>query len=462
VNARDGENPLRADIDWAGLSAAVEARGARQWLADAGVRSVHAGIWDTSGTLREKRLSAGAAAQALEDGWNFIDAIERWAPDDRTWQSGGSVHAPVTLDPATARPYPFEPGAALVLGDFLGPLAPTCSPRAALAQTIERARALGLEAEVGWEFECIVLDQPTSEITAGAPLRAAMADNRCWSALTPAVHAQTLGALSDVLAAGAVPLDHLCAELGPGCVELATEHRRALRSADDAALAKLFTKAFFAQRSQTASFMAQLAEDFPGLGGHPSLSLHWMADGRPALAERSGTLSKVAGSAIAGVVALLPELAVMFAPNPNSYRRYAPGNWAPRRANWGQGNYSCGLRVLSDSPETARLELRTPGADVDPYLGLAGFLGAAVWGIEGGLEPPPPLNAPADGRLDASSPALPRDLTDAIERFARSEAAEHLFGASFVAHYAASRTVEDEACRRFVPPGERHRYLSEA
>ena len=34
--------------------------------------------------------------------------------------------------------------------------------------------------------------------------------------------------------------------------------------ADDAATAKLYTKAFFARRQQTASFMAQLSEDFPG------------------------------------------------------------------------------------------------------------------------------------------------------------------------------------------------------
>jgi hypothetical protein len=41
---------------------------------------------------------------------------------------------------------------------------------------------------------------------------------------------------------------------------------------------KLYTKAFFARRGQTATFMAQLSEDFPGLSGNLSLSL-W-DDGR--------------------------------------------------------------------------------------------------------------------------------------------------------------------------------------
>ena len=151
---------------------------------------------------------------------------------------------------------------------------------------VERAAACGLVAEVGWEFELIVLEHTssTSATVGRAPTACmpAMGDNRCWSALTPAVESRGhRGTVRDALAAGDVPVDHCCAELGPGCLELATEHRPALRSADDAALAKLFTKAFFARRGQTATFMAQLAEEFPGLGGHPSLSLRSVADGRP-------------------------------------------------------------------------------------------------------------------------------------------------------------------------------------
>jgi glutamine synthetase len=288
-----------------------------------------------------------------------------------------------------------------------------------------------------------------------------MAANRCWSALTPATEAEVLAGLTDTLARGSVPLDHLCCELGPGCLELATAPHPAVTSADDAALLKLFTKAFFARRGQSATFMAQLGEGFPGLGGHPTLSLRSTTDGRPVLAETNGDLSKTATSAIAGVVALLPELAAMVAPTPNSYRRFTPGNWAPSSATWGIGNYSCGLRVVADRPGSTRLELRVPGADVAPHLGLAMFLGAVVWGIEGGLEPPPPVAAPVDGRL-VGAPGLPRTLGEAVDLFTDSTAAAELFGERFVAHYAASRRAEDEVCRRFVSPSERHRYLADA
>ena len=236
--------------------------------------------------------------------------------------------------------------------------------------------------------------------------------------------------------------------------------RRALASADSAALAKLYTKAHFAGRGQQATFMAQLGPTFPGLGGHPSLSLHSTVDGSPLICDAPGVLSKTGLSAIAGVVALLPELLVLLAPFPNSYRRFGPGNWAPSTATWGEGNYSSALRVVLDDPQTARLELRIPGADVNPHACLAMFLGAALWGVEERLEPPPPVVAPDDGRDVRDAPPLPRDLVDACRCFEASSAARELFGASFVEHMAAAGRAEAAACHRFVSEEERNRYLA--
>jgi len=288
----------------------------------------------------------------------------------------------------------------------------------------------------------------------------AMGDNHCWSALTMGVEAESLDRLATVLGNGAVPLDHVCAELGPGCLEIATRPEPAVRSADSAALAKLYTKAHFAREGRAATFMAQLGEGFPGLGGHPSVSLHSLLDGSPVLLEQPGVLSKPARSAVAGVVSLLPELLAMVAPFPNSYRRFGPGNWAPATATWGIGNYSCALRVVADDPATARLELRIPGADVSPHHCLAMLLGAALWGIEKGLEPPAPVAAPADGRDASGAEPLPRDLTEAVERLTASVAARDLFGTAFVNHFAGSRRAEVAACHRFVSDRERNRYLA--
>jgi glutamine synthetase len=89
-------------------------------------------------------------------------------------------------------------------------------------------------------------------------------------------------------------------------------------------------------------------------------------------------------------------------------------------------------------------------------------LGAAAWGIEQGLEPTPPIQAPQDGREQECGRALPRDLVEAAQRFSESPVARALFGAPFVAHYAAGRIAEADACNRFVSAQERQRYLRNA
>jgi glutamine synthetase len=437
------------------LEHAVETGSVVSWLAEQGIGTAHLGLFDASGTLREKRLSPAAAARAMEHGWSFIDTIESWGPDDRLWQQSGSGTAPAAVDLGSGRAYPFGQSPSLFLAEFRPPLC-ELSPRYQLTRMVSRAAAAGIEAAAGWEFECIVLEHDTGPEARIIP---AMTANHCWSAVTMASEAEVLDALSGTLMAGDVPLDHLCAELGPGCLEIATGPEPALRSADSAALAKVYTKAFFAQRGQQATFMAQLGEGFPGLGGHPSLSLHSALDGSAVLTDSTGVLSKSGSAAIAGVVALLPELLAMVAPYPNSYRRFGPGNWAPATATWGLGNYSCALRVVTDDPGSARLELRIPGADVSPHVCLAMFLGAAVWGMEENLEPPPPIMAPDDGRTEVGGTLLPHDLTEAAERFGRSEVARDLFGSAFVDHYAASRRAEVAACHRFVSPQERARYM---
>ena len=449
-------------LDPDALGRAAEDGRVGEWLQAAGIESVHMALLDPSGTLREKRLGRRAAARAFERGWSFIDAIGWWGPDDAVWRAGGSEHQPARLDTGSGRRNPFEENSVLFLADFEGSMA-QLSPRHQVAQMTDRLAASGLACEVGWEFECIVLES-TPALEAGElhSLTPVMTGNRCWSAQTMATDAALVAGWVGALSDGDVPVDHVCAELGPGCLELATEHRPAARAADDAAWAKVFTKAYFAQRSLVATFMAQVSDGFPGLGGHPSVSFRSTTDGGAVLVEPDGSLSKTALAAIAGITGLLPELLVMAAPYPNSYRRFGPGNWAPSTATWGVGNYSCALRVVADDPESARLELRIPGSDTSPHLCTAMVLGAAAWGIEHGLEPPPPVPAPQDAREGECGPPLPRDLVEAAQRFSESTVAPALFGAPFVAHYAAGRIAEAQACHRFVSDQERQRYLRNA
>jgi glutamine synthetase len=186
-----------------------------------------------------------------------------------------------------------------------------------------------------------------------------------------------------------------------------------------------------------------------------------LVDRAPVLCDEPLALSKVGASALAGIVALLPEFLALAAPYPNSYRRFGPGNWAPTTATWGYDNYSCAVRVVADDPATARLELRIPGADVSPHHCLALLLGAATWGIEEHFDLPGPVEGSDDGRERAGPVRLPRNLEEAAERFSSSAVARDLFGSGFVDHFVAGRQVEAAACHRLVSDEERSRYLAQ-
>ena len=84
------------------------------------------------------------------------------------------------------------------------------------------------------------------------------------------------------------------------------------------------------------------------------------------------------------------QLTWLWAPYVNSYKRYVPGSWAPTAAVWGVDNRTCGFRLVGHG-EGRRVECRIPGADVNPYLALAGIIAAGLWGVEHDLELPAAL-----------------------------------------------------------------------
>jgi len=422
---------------------------------------VHLGIFDFTGAFREKRLPRKAFEACRRDGWSFIDALPYWLHDETCFAEKGYVDEPVAVDADSLRPYPFEPQAQLAIGDYAGPSA-AISPRAVLKAQLDKAAGMGFQALGGFEFETIYLAED------GASLRAknwrdpqpAFEHNRCWSGVSPAADADFLTEVHAALVAAGIDLDHHCAELGPGCFEYSLGPSLFLKAADDAALFKIFTKALARQSGLTASFMAQLDAGFPGLCGHVNVSLR-SRRGAAVFhdAKDPAGLSSTARAFLGGLTKLTPELMCMFAPTVNAYRRLRPGNWAPRSASWGLGNYSCGVRVVSHKPMETRLEFRLPGADVAPHTAAAMVMGAGLWGIENDADPGPAVTGNARTAPVAKGRALPTSLEEAARRFEASKPARAIFGDVFVDHYAAWCAAEAAAFHAPVSAFERARYL---
>jgi glutamine synthetase len=428
----------------------------KPWNGDLAV--AHVGLFDFTGAFRGKRLDAAAFKAALTHGWRFIDALPFWMHDETCFAERGFVDEAVGIDADTVRPYPFEPDAKLAIADYAGPSA-AVSPRATLLRVVEKAREMGFAAIAGFEYEVIFLAEDGASLRAKnwSNLAPALPHNRCWSGVAPAADAAFLAAVQDQLRAAHVTVDHHCMELGPGCVEYCLGPEPIVKAADDAALCRVFTKAIARRAGMTASFLAQLDDGFPGLGGHLSLSLR-DKDGKPVFYAAGQHLSKTGKAFLGGILALAPEWMCLYAPTVNAYRRLRPGNWAPRVANWGAGNYSCGVRVVAHDPLATRLEFRLPGADAVPHMTAAMMLAAGLWGIETGADPGEPVTG--DGRRAQSShPELPTSLEEAARRFAQSKAAAALFGEPFVAHYSAWCAAEAAAFHAHVSAFERARYL---
>ena len=148
-----------------------------------------------------------------------------------------------------------------------------------------------------------------------------------------------------------------------------------------------------------------------------------------------------------------PELALFFAPNINSYKRYAAGSFAPTALAWGMDNRTCAFRVLGHG-KSLRVENRLPGGDVNPYLALAAMIAAGLDGIEGDLPPVPVFTGNA---YTADLPRVPNTLAEAAKLFTESEFTNAAFGADVVAHYANMAKVELDAFNAAVTDWERFR-----
>jgi glutamine synthetase len=162
--------------------------------------------------------------------------------------------------------------------------------------------------------------------------------------------------------------------------------------------------------------------------------------------------------AVGGVLHRAPDLMFLYAPTVNSYRRTTSGEFSGNGLSWGYDSRMVSCRVLAEDPASARLEWRVPGADVNPYLAIAGLLASAADGIWTGADPGEPL---VGEHYEDPVPPLPATLGEAVARFQDSAFAQAALGANVVAHYAEAGRLEWE---RFLAPEavtewERRRYF---
>ena len=164
-------------------------------------------------------------------------------------------------------------------------------------------------------------------------------------------------------------------ECNLGQHEINFRYDEALRSADNHAIYKNGAKEIAAQEGHAITFMAKFNER-EGNSCHIHCSLAG-EDGSNAFAADQALFEHF----VAGQIACMQELTLLYAPHVNSYKRFAPGSFAPTAIAWGRDNRTCSLRVVGHG-EGLRVENRLPGADVNPYLALSAMIAAGLHGID--------------------------------------------------------------------------------
>jgi len=159
---------------------------------------------------------------------------------------------------------------------------------------------------------------------------------------------------------------------------------------------------------------------------------------------------------LAGWIAHVPEMMVMYAPTVNSYKRYQVGSWAPTRIGWSGDNRTAGFRVVG-SGSGLRIECRIPGADCNPYLTYAAALASGLDGIARKHEPPPMF----DGNVYQAEELLhvPTTLGQATDLFEASAFTREALSDEVVDHYVHFFRTEQAAFDQAVTDWEKRRYF---
>ncbi|HEX4789390.1 MAG TPA: glutamine synthetase family protein [Actinospica sp.] len=437
----------------------------RALAADGTVDTVEVSITDMQGRLQGKRIAVEYFLDQIASGeteaCSYLLAVDVEMNtvagfELSSWATGyGDFVLRPDLD--TLRMIPWQPGTAGVLADVTtqdgAPVA--VSPRQLLRRQLDRLAERGLVAYAGTELEFIVFEDSYEQAwdRGYAGLTPANRYNVDYSMLGTARVEPLLRAIRNGMTGAGLYVESAKGECNPGQHEIAFRYAEALTTCDNHVIYKTGAKNIAAQQGRSLTFMAKF-DQREGNSCHIHLSLRAAADDAPVLAGEAGHgHSALMRHFLAGQLAHVRELTLLYAPNINSYKRFAEGSFAPTAVAWGTDNRTCSLRVVGHG-HGLRVENRVPGGDVNPYLAVAGMIAAGLDGIDRELPLEPEFHGNAYG---ADLPRVPRTLRDAAEAFAGGGLAREAFGEDAVAHYLNAARVEIDAYDAAVTDWERRR-----
>jgi glutamine synthetase len=433
------------------------------WIESNGIGEVECLVADLNGVLRGKvmpaaRLVAGERNGSLRLASSVFAVSITGAYMARRGDDGPHIDPDMVLrpDPKSLCVAP-GPGAARAYV-FADPHHPDGAPWASAPRNVLKAVA-ALYADRGWRVA--VAPELEFYLTApGGPGEAIRPPIRPGGGRSPAApygvealgdHAAITAETQQACAAAGIELETMIHESGPAQLEINFTHGDPVTRADQTLIFKRIVRRAAANHGVAATFMAAPLEGEAPSAMHLHLSLAGAGDGRNLFADKDGADSATLRHFIGGLQTFLPQIAPLFAPNVNSFRRMRPRWSAPVNVEWGHDNRTCGLRVPLSDAANRRVEIRLAGADANPYLAIAAAMTSGLLGIEGAMEPGAEITANAYRQ----ERTLPRTMEEALGRFAACGPVREILGEPFVEAYLAIKEGELEAFAAQVTPWER-------
>ncbi len=432
-------------------------------VADASIDTVVVAMTDMQGRLTGKRIHGQFFLDEVlkhgTEGCNYLLAVDVdmntvAGYEMSSWERGYSDFALVP-DMSTLRLIDWQPGAALVLADvaWLDHSDVVASPRQILRKQVKALHDAGMEAMCGTELEFVVY-KDTYEQAWDKGYKNLIPVNQYnvdYSILGGSRIEPLLRRIRLSMAAAGMIVESVKGECNFGQHEIAFKYSDALSNCDNHVIYKNGAKEIASEEGYALTFMAKPNER-EGNSSHIHLSFRGK-DGSMVMVDEDDKeqgMSDLGRQFIAGQIAHLRELTLLFAPNINSYKRYVPGSFAPTAIRWGRDNRTCALRLVGHGP-SLRLENRVAGGDVNPYLAVAGIIAAGLDGINKKMSLEPAFLGNA---YESDSVRIPSSMPEALELWENSAWVKESFGAEVQAHYANMAKIEIAAYGKAITDWE--------
>lgn len=433
-------------------------------------RFITVAMTDTNGLLRGQKVSRSSFEGIMKAGMGMSPVTFALDPTDEildipgvTDEAADFHDSPLIVDAASVRSVPWEKlgDDLLVLSNYMDETAGLC-PRALLLSVLGKSAQQGLTLKYGLELEYTLFNETSETLAEKGFQNPTPASTHASHDLLIYQSAQSdwYAEVADMCEALKIDLAKMHEEIGAGFMEACTGAGTGTEPADQTVLLKNFMRVLAMRQGKSITYMARWSEQADSQSAHVHLSLKG-EDGTPLFWDETkpDNMSDTFRHFIGGLQTYAGEMMLLFAPTVNSYRRFAPGTFAPPALTWGMENRTTCFRVVGHDAGSLRVENRLPGSDANPYLTVAASLAAGLAGIAQKIEPDAAIVGNGFVPSDTPPRDYPRNMRDAIAALRDSAFARDWLGDAFVDAFSATREAQDQAFMHMVPDTELRRFF---